>query len=180
MAEPRALVLVVLATLFTVGACGGSDASNDSTSAVESAPASQGALSTPSPEQRAAIVRALEAHFGATTAEDFCATVTGGYESSTEGHGAPPTVSSQAAHGRADARCPAVMTAAAKAGDIDLKPATVTVGKVLVQLDRAAAMVKDAQGERPFFLLNVGGTWLVNTFGSAPPDFTELREAIQP
>jgi hypothetical protein len=169
MLRHRVLAVAILVMSVGLSACGGGSET----------PSTPSSIKTPSAEERGAIEMVLKAHFAASTPEAACATITRGYESVIEGHGAAPTVGPEEGHGPASPNCPNVIKKAVKDDEFDLKPVQVTVGKVLVQRDLAAALVQEPNQERKYYLAQTSQGWRINNVTTAPPDYRELEAALK-
>ena len=167
----KAVLVVVLPIALVVGACSDSESSPTPSGASAS-------IATASADQRQQITAAVAAFEKAATAEALCATITRGLEAAIAGHGAAPTIPPAEGHRPASDNCVQVVNDAKDAGELELKRTKASVGKIVVQLDRAAAHVNEAGIDRPFFMLETPTGWLVNNFGSAPPDYRQLADAL--
>jgi hypothetical protein len=138
------------------------------------------AIADASAQDHTDIEAVVQAYFGANTTQKVCATITRGLEEALGAHGgAGASLSPEEAHGPASPNCPSAIDRAVKAKEFDLVPVPATVGKVLVQLDRAAALVTAQNTVRPYFLFHLPSGWLIMNYGNPPRDFTELGRAIK-
>jgi hypothetical protein len=131
-------------------------------------------------EDRAAVQEKLVAYFKADTPEKVCATITRGLEAAIQGHGAAPNIPVEQAEAPSSPNCPNVISTAVKNNEFSLEPASPGFGNVLVQGQRAAVLATTNGKTEPYFLIHLPGGWRINDFGSPPPDFVKLNNALLP
>jgi hypothetical protein len=170
----------VLGTPITIGmlalalvACGGDDG-NSGQSASQSP---QGR--TLSAQDRGDIEATVKAFATAADAEATCQQITGAFEDALSRGGAPSSdLSRERAFGPAGANCSKALTAAAKKGVLDFGAQKAEVGKVVVDGDRGAAVVRLGKNSSPIFLLRTSDGWKIHATGAPPPDFEPLAKEL--